>query len=73
MLLNSAMVAERSDYLGAAPYERSANRVSYANGYKDKALNSMYCSRPGGLGIWVATVTFCWMHSMRKFARVAKC
>ena len=23
-----------------APYERSANRVSYANGYKDKALKT---------------------------------
>jgi len=31
VLLNSAMVAERSEYLGAAPYERSVNRVSYAN------------------------------------------
>ena len=32
VLLNSAMVAERSDYLGAAPYERTASRLSYANG-----------------------------------------
>jgi len=40
VLLNSAMVAERSDYLGAAPYERNVNRVSYANGYKDKALKT---------------------------------
>ncbi len=40
VLLNSAMVAERSDYLGAAPYERSVNRVSYANGYKDKAAEN---------------------------------
>jgi transposase-like protein len=40
VLLNSAMVAERSDYLGVAPYERSVQRVSYANGYKDKALKS---------------------------------
>ena len=40
VLMNSAMVAERTDYLGVAPYERSVNRVSYANGYKDKALRS---------------------------------
>ena len=39
VLLNSAMVAERSEYLGAAPYERSVNRVSYANGYKDKTMH----------------------------------
>jgi len=36
VLLNSAMVAERSEHLGAAPYERSSQRVGYANGYKDK-------------------------------------
>ena len=27
VLINSAMVAERSDYLGAVPYERSAGRI----------------------------------------------
>jgi len=40
VLLNSAMVAERSEYLGAAPYERSATRVGYANGFKDKTVKS---------------------------------
>ena len=40
VLLNSAMVAERSEHLGAAPYERSAQRVDYANGYKDKFLKT---------------------------------
>jgi len=40
VLLNSAMVAERSQYLGAAPYERCATRVSYANGFKDKTLKT---------------------------------
>ena len=40
VLLNSAMVAERSDYLGAAPYERSSTRIGYANGYKDKQLKT---------------------------------
>ena len=40
VLLNSAMVAERSEYLGAAPYERSAERTGYANGYKDKSIKT---------------------------------
>jgi len=40
VLLNSAMVAERSDHLRAAPYERSSERVGYANGYKDKAMKT---------------------------------
>lgn len=40
VLLNTAMVAERSEYLGAAPYERSAARIGYANGYKDKQLKT---------------------------------
>jgi len=40
VLLNSAMVAERSEYLGAAPYERCATRVGYANGFKDKTIKS---------------------------------
>lgn len=40
VLLNAAMVAERSEHLGAAPYERSAERTGYANGYKDKAMKT---------------------------------
>ncbi len=40
VLLNSAMVAERSEHLGAAPYERCATRVSYANGFKDKTVKT---------------------------------
>ena len=40
VLLNSAMVGERSEHLGAAPYERSAQRTGYANGYKDKVLKT---------------------------------
>jgi transposase-like protein len=40
VLLNTAMVAERSEYLGAAPYERSASRVGYANGFKDKTIRT---------------------------------
>ncbi len=40
VLLNSAMFAERSEYLGAAPYERSEQRTGYANGFKDKAVKT---------------------------------
>lgn len=40
VLMNAAMVAERSEYLGARPYERSATRVGYANGFKDKTLKT---------------------------------
>ena len=40
VLLNTAMVAERSEHLGAGLYERSASRCGYANGYKDKALKT---------------------------------
>ncbi len=40
VLMNAAMVAERSEYLGAAPYERSATRAGYANGFKDKVLKT---------------------------------
>ncbi len=40
VLMNAAMLAERSEYLGAAPYERSASRIGYANGFKDKAVKS---------------------------------
>lgn len=40
VLMNSAMIAERSEYLGAAPYERSTTRVGYANGFKDKTVKS---------------------------------
>jgi hypothetical protein len=49
VLLNTAMVAERSEYLGAAPYERSATRKGYANGFKDKTLKT----RPGALSLKV--------------------
>ena len=39
-LLNEAMRIERSKYLGAGPYERTENRVDYANGYKPKTLKT---------------------------------
>ena len=40
VLMNSAMVSERSGYLCAAPYERSAHRLGYANGFKDKTVKT---------------------------------
>ena len=40
ILLNTAMQIERSNYLGVGPYERSDERVSYANGFKPKQLDT---------------------------------
>ena len=40
LLLNEAMKLERSDYLGAGPYERTDTRQGYANGYKPKHVKS---------------------------------
>jgi putative transposase len=40
ILLNEAMKIERSRYLCAKPYERSSERIDYANGFKDKTLNT---------------------------------
>jgi putative transposase len=34
------MKAERDKVLQAEPYERSKDRLGYANGFKDKHLNS---------------------------------
>ena len=38
ILVNEAAKIERSEFLGAAPYERSANRRDYANGFKPKTM-----------------------------------
>lgn len=40
VLMNTAMVAERSEYLGARPYERTAARRGHANGYKAKTVRT---------------------------------
>jgi len=40
ILLNHAMQAERSNALGAAPYERSTTRKGHANGFKPKTLKT---------------------------------
>ena len=39
-VLNAVMKSERNQALQAAPYERSKERLGYANGFKDKSLNS---------------------------------
>jgi transposase-like protein len=39
-LLNEAMKLQRSDALGAAPYQRSPDRRGHANGFKPKTVNS---------------------------------
>jgi len=46
LLLNSTMIAERSEYLGAASYEPSVRRGSYADGFKDKTLKIRLGSLP---------------------------
>jgi transposase-like protein len=40
ILFNEAMKIERSVYLGAAPYQRTAERKSYANGFKEKTVST---------------------------------
>lgn len=40
VLINTAMSAERSEYLGARPYERTQDRRGYANGYKAKTVKT---------------------------------
>ncbi len=40
ILLNAAMLFERERFIGAAPYERTAQRRDYANGFKPKCLRT---------------------------------
>ena len=40
IVLNSLMKTERDIALNAAPYERCDERKGYANGFKDKALDT---------------------------------
>jgi len=51
-LLNEAMKLERSEFLRAAPGERTDDRTGYANGFKDKALRT----RVGELALRVPQV-----------------
>jgi transposase-like protein len=52
LLLNEAMKIERSEYLGAAPYERSDSRRGHSNGFKPKTV----VSRLGKLGLSIPQV-----------------
>jgi putative transposase len=40
IVINTAMQAERQQYLGVGPYERSPARQDYANGYKAKTVTT---------------------------------
>jgi putative transposase len=40
ILLNEAMKLQRSEALGALPYQRTADRRGYANGFKPKTVHS---------------------------------
>jgi putative transposase len=42
LLMNTAMKIERSRYLQATPYERTDQRQSYANGYKNKTVKTRF-------------------------------
>jgi putative transposase len=55
VLLNEAMKIERSRFLGAMPYERSAEREGYANGFKNKTVKT----RVGQINLQVPQVRDC--------------
>ena len=40
ILMNQAMLIERTAYLNAQPYERTDERVTHANGFKDKLVKT---------------------------------
>jgi len=40
LLVNTAMQAERQQYLGVGPYQRSPDRQDHANGYKPKTVKT---------------------------------
>jgi transposase-like protein len=52
ILLNEAMLRQRSEALGAQPYERTDSRLGYANGFKPKSVNT----RMGSLDLDVPQV-----------------
>lgn len=52
LLLNEAMKVERAGFLGAAPHERTAQRIGHANGFKPKTLST----RLGRLGLAIPQV-----------------
>jgi transposase-like protein len=52
IVVNAAMQAERQQYLKAAPYQRTPERETYANGYKPKTVQT----RVGGITFAVPQV-----------------
>ncbi len=52
LLVNQAMIIERQNHIGAAPYQRSEQRNGYANGFKERQLNT----RVGALSLRVPQV-----------------
>ncbi len=40
ILVNQAMVEERTHYLHAGEYQRTQERIGYANGYKPKTVKT---------------------------------
>jgi hypothetical protein len=42
LLMNTAMKLERSRHLNAGLYERKADRIGYANGYKGKTMRTRF-------------------------------
>lgn len=52
LLLNQAMLCERENYLKAAPWQHSPERIGHANGYKPKSLQT----RAGALGLRIPQV-----------------
>ena len=52
ILINEAMLRQRSEALGAQPYERTDSRQGYANGFKPKTINT----RMGSLEVAVPQV-----------------
>jgi len=52
LLMNAAMIIERSGHLQAAPHERSADRNGHANGFKPRSLGTSL----GKLGLQVPQV-----------------
>ena len=55
ILMNEAMKIERARFLGTLPYERSAEREGYANGFKDKTVKT----RIGKIQLQVPQVRDC--------------
>ena len=55
LLLNEAMLMERNKHLQAEAYERTPQRRGYANGFKDKTINS----RVGKIKVQVPQVRDC--------------